>query len=109
MNNVDVTIAFVQTLVVGGLIGGTVVTAFVQFLKSNFIPAQFANKYPRLTTVVTSALAAIALTYTTCKAGAEACTQLTQSWVGWICMTIAVFIIAVLIYNNVLRDKPNTP
>lgn len=105
MNEIQVVIAFIQSIVVGGLIGGALVTAFVQFLKSNFIPLQFANKFPRITTAITAVLAAVALTYTQCQSGAQACVELVRTPVGIIAGAIAIFIVSVLIYNNVLRDK----
>lgn len=106
MNELQVAIAFIESIVVGGLVGGALVTGFVQFLKSNFIPLQFANKFPRTTTAITAVLAAVALTYTQCQAGAQACVELVRTPLGIAAGAVAIFIVSVLIYNNVLRDKP---
>lgn len=108
MSEIQIAILFIQSIVVGGLVGGTLVVGFVQFLKSNFIPMQFANKFPRITTAITAILAAVALTYAQCQAGAEACVELVRTPLGIASGAIAIFIVAVLIYNNVLRDKPQS-
>lgn len=108
MNQIEIAILFIQSLVVGGLVGGVLVTGFVQFLKSNFIPLQFANKFPRITTAITAILAAVALTYTQCQTGAQACVELVKTPLGIASGAVAIFIVAVLIYNNVLRDKPQS-
>jgi hypothetical protein len=108
MSEVQIAIEFIQNIFISGLIGGTLVVGFVQFLKSNFVPSQLANKYPRITTAVISLLASLALTYTQCAAGAAACVELVKTPVGIVSGTIAIFIVAVLIYNNVLRDKPQS-
>jgi hypothetical protein len=106
MNELQVALDFITNLVVGGLVGGALVTGFVQFLKSNFIPLQFANKFPRTTTAFTAILAAIALTFTQCQSGAQACVELVKTPLGIAAGAVAIFIVSVLIYNNVLRDKP---
>lgn len=106
MHQIEIAVLFIQSLVVGGLVGGATVTALIQFMKSNFIPLQFANKYPRTTTVITSIFAAIALTYAQCQAGAQVCIELVKTPLGIVAGAIAVLIVAVIIYNNMLRDKP---
>lgn len=108
MSELQIALDFITNLVVGGLVGGALVTGFVQFLKSNFIPLQFANKFPRTTTVITSILAAVALTYTQCQSGAQACVELVKTPLGIAAGAVAIFIVSVLIYNNVLRDKPQS-
>ena len=108
MNELQIAISFVQNIVVSGLVGGALVVAVVEFLKSNFIPSRLANKYPRTTTAVTSLVASVALVYSQCAAGAVACVELVKTPLGIACGAVAAFVIAVLIYNNVLRDKPQS-
>ena len=105
MSEIETTITFIKPIVESGLIGGTLVMTIVQFLKSNFVPSQLANKYPRIITVILSIIGALVATYAQCSVAAAICTAMIATPLGIACTAIAIFIIAVLIYNNVLRDK----
>jgi len=106
MSEVETTISFIKTIIESGLIGGTLVMTVVQFLKSNFIPSQLANKYPRITTGILSLVGALVATYAQCSVASAVCTAMIATPLGIASTAVAIFIIAVLIYNNVLRNKP---
>lgn len=98
MNVVD----FLQTIVVSG----AAVTMLVQFLKSNFVPPQIFNKYPRLTTFLASVAVTAFVAWQKCNDIVAGCQSLFQQPLDYVAAVIGIFLIAVTLYNNVLRDKP---
>jgi hypothetical protein len=95
-------VEFLQTIIVSG----AAVTLIVQFLKSNFIPPQIFNKYPRLTTFAASIVATLVAVWQKCQDVVAGCQSLLQQPLDYAAAVIGIFIIAVVLYNNVLRDKP---
>lgn len=98
MNIVD----FLQTITVSA----AAVVAIVQFLKSNFIPPQIFNKYPRLTTLAASIAATAFAAWQKCNDIVAGCQSLFQNPLDYVAAVVGIFLIAVVLYNNVLRDKP---
>lgn len=92
---------FLPTIVVGG----SAVTAIVQFLKSNFVKSQVFNKHPRLTTFIASITATVFAAFIQCKDIVDGCQSLFTQPIDYATAIIGVFLIAVTLYNNVLRDK----
>lgn len=97
-------VEFLQTITVSA----AAVVALVQFLKSNFIPATVFNKYPRLTTFAASVLAVVVAAWQKCNSIVDGCASLFQQPLDYVAAVVGVFLIAVLLYNNVLRDKPQS-
>lgn len=95
-------VEFIQTI----LVGGVATTLAVQFLKSNFIPVQF-EKYPRLTAFAVSIVATIVAVWQKCQDVVAGCQTLLQQPLDYAAAVAGIFLIAVVAYNNVLRDKPN--
>lgn len=97
-------VEFLQTIVVSG----AAVTAIVQFLKSNFVPATVFNKYPRLTTFFASVAATLVAVWQKCQDVVAGCQTLLQQPLDYAAAVVGIFLIAVVLYNNVLRDKPQS-
>ncbi len=97
-------VEFLQTVVVSG----AAVTVIVQFLKSNFVPATIFNRYPRLTTFVASILATLVAVWQKCQDVVAGCQSLLQQPLDYVAAVVGIFLIAVILYNNVLRDKPQS-
>lgn len=97
-------VEFLQTIVVSG----ATVTLIVQFLKSNFVPATVFNKYPRLTTFAASVAATAFAAWQKCQDIVAGCQSLFQQPLDYAAAVVGIFIIAVVLYNNVLRDKPQS-
>ncbi len=95
-------VEFLQTIVVSG----AAVTAVVQFLKSNFVPSTVFNKYPRLTTFFASVGATLVIVFKQCQEVAGGCQSLVHTPLDYVAAIAGIFLIAVVLYNNVLRDKP---
>lgn len=94
-------IEFLQVI----LVGGVTTTLAVQFLKSNFIPVQF-QKYPRLTAFGVSVLATVIAIWQKCQDVVAGCQSLLQQPLDYAAAVAGIFLIAVITYNAVLRDKP---
>lgn len=94
-------VEFLQTVVVSG----ASVTLIVQFLKSNFVPSSVFNKYPRLTTFAASVAATAFAAWQKCSDIVAGCQSLLQQPQDYAAAVIGIFIIAVVLYNNVLRNK----
>lgn len=93
-------INFIQVL----LVGGFATTIAVQFLKSNFIPVQF-QKYPRLTAFGVSILATVVAVWQQCQNVVAGCQTLLQQPLDYVAATIGIFLVAIVTYNALLRDK----
>lgn len=93
-------VEFIQTI----LVGGVATTLAVQFLKSNFIPVQF-EKYPRLTAFGAALVATGVAVWQKCADVVEGCQALLQQPLDYAAAVAGIFLIAVVAYNNVLRDK----
>lgn len=93
-------VEFLQTV----LVGGVATTLAVQFLKSNLIPVQF-QKYPRLTAFGASVIATLVAVWQNCQDVVEGCQALLQQPLDYAAAVAGIFLIAVVAYNNVLRDK----
>jgi len=93
-------IEFLQTITVSG----AAVTVFVQFLKSNFVPATVFNKYPRLTTLASSVAVTAFVAWQKCQTIVAGCQSLFQQPMDYVAAVVGVFMIAVILYNNVLRE-----
>lgn len=96
-------IDFIQVILVGGI----ATTIAVQFLKSNFIPVQF-EKYPRLTAFGVSLLATAVAVWQQCQNIVAGCQTLLQQPLDYASAVAGIFLIAVVTYNAVLRDKPRS-
>jgi len=96
-------IEFLQVI----LVGGVTTTLAVQFLKSNFIPVQF-EKYPRLTAFGVSVLATVVAVWQKCQDVVAGCQTLLQQPLDYAAAVAGIFLIAVVTYNAVLRDKPQS-
>lgn len=96
MNVVD----FLQTI----LVGGVATTLAVQFLKSHLIPVQF-ERYPRLTAFAVSVLATGVAVWQKCEDVVAGCQSLVQQPLDYAAAVLGVFLIAVVTYNNVLKDR----
>lgn len=96
-------IEFLQVILVGGM----ATTLAVQFLKSNFIPVQF-QKYPRLTAFGVSVLATGVAVWQKCQDVVAGCQTLLQQPLDYAAAIAGIFLIAVVTYNAVLRDKPQS-
>lgn len=97
-------VEFLQTIVVSG----AAVTAIVQFLKSNFVPATVFNKYPRTTTFLASVAAVLFTVWQECQNLVTGCQTLLQQPLDYVAAVVGIFLIAVTLYNGVLRDKPHS-
>ncbi len=86
------------------LVGGVATTLAVQLLKSNFIPVQF-QAYPRLTALGVSIVATAVTIWQQCQTVVAGCQAFLQQPVDYIAAVAGVFLIAVVTYNAVLRDK----
>lgn len=95
------TVQFLQTL----FVGSAAVVATVQFLKSNFVPMQFANKYPRITTLLASIAATLFAVWQQCQSVVAGCQTLLQQPMDYVAAVFGIFFFAVVVYNNVLRDR----
>lgn len=95
------TVQFIQTL----FLGSAAVVLTVQFLKSNFVPLQFANKYPRMTTFLASIAATLFAVWQQCQSVVAGCQSLLREPTDYIAAVFGIFFFAVVVYNNVLRDK----
>lgn len=95
-------VEFLQTITVSA----AAVVAIVQFLKSNFVPATVFNKYPRLTTFFASVAATAFAAWQKCQDIVAGCQSLFQQPLDYVAAVVGIFLIAVILYNNVLRDKP---
>jgi hypothetical protein len=73
------------------------VVAVQQILKLNVIPVFFANKYPVLTNVLLSAIAAVIVTWQT------AITLV--GWVEWVVYVATISVLAAITYNMTLRNS----
>lgn len=73
------------------------VVAVQQILKLNVIPVYFANKYPVITNVLLSTIAAVIVTWQT------AVTLVT--WVEWVVYVATVSVLAAITYNMTLRNS----
>jgi len=99
----DQVINFIQVI----LVGGFATTLAVQFLKSNFIPIQF-QKYPRLTAFGVSILATAVAVWQQCQNIVAGCQTLVQQPLDYAAAVAGIFLIAVVTYNAVLREKPTS-
>lgn len=93
-------VEFLQTI----LVGGFATTLAVQFLKSNLIPVRF-QQYPRLTALGASIVATLVAVWQQCETVVEGCQALVQQPADYVAAVAGIFLIAVVAYNNVLRDK----
>lgn len=93
-------IEFIQTI----LVGGVATTLAVQFLKSNIVPLQF-QKYPRLTAFGVSVVATGVAIWQKCQDVVAGCQTLVQQPLDYAAAVAGIFLIAVVAYNNILRDK----
>jgi hypothetical protein len=73
------------------------VVAVQQILKLNVVPIYFANKYPILTNIVLSAIAAVVVTWQTAV-------QLIGV-IDWIVYVATVSVLAAITYNMTLRNS----
>lgn len=93
-------IEFLQVI----LVGGFATTLAVQLLKSNFIPVQF-QKYPRLTAFGASIVATGIAVWQKCESLVQGCQALVTQPLDYAAAVAGIFLIAVVAYNNILRDK----
>ena len=73
------------------------VVAVQQILKLNVIPVYFANKYPVITNVILSAIAAVVVTWQTAVS--------LVTWVEWVVYVATVSVLAAITYNMTLRNS----
>lgn len=72
------------------------VVAVQQILKLNVVPLSFANRYPVLTNILLSAIAAVVVTWQT----AVALVSVTE----WVIYIATISVVAAITYNNTLRN-----
>lgn len=92
-------VELIQTI----LVGGVATTLAVQFLKSKVIPVEF-QRFPRLSALGVSVVAAVIAAYQQCSDGS--CSALVNQPIDYAGAVAGIFIVAVVTYNNVLKDKP---
>lgn len=92
-------VELVQTI----LVGGVATTFAVQILKSKMVPVAFQN-YPRLSAFGASIIASSVAAYQQCSDGS--CSALVNQPLDYAAAVAGVFIVSVVTYNNVLKDKP---
>lgn len=73
------------------------VVAVQQILKLNVVPVYFANKYPVLTNVVLSTIAAVVVTWQTALS--------LVGWVDWVVYVATVSVLSAITYNMTLRNS----
>ena len=73
------------------------VVAVQQILKLNVLPVYFANKYPVLTNVVLSAIAAVIVTWQTAVNLVD--------WTQWVAYVATVSVLAAITYNMTLKNS----
>lgn len=73
------------------------VVAVQQILKLNVIPVYFANKYPILTNVILSAVAAVVVTWQTAVN--------LVTWAQWVVYVATVSVLAAITYNMTLKNS----
>lgn len=67
-----------------------------QFLKFNFVPVKFANKYPVPTVILLSAAASVFVVLRT--------PVQPKSWIDWAVLVGTITVTAALTYNTTLRN-----
>lgn len=73
------------------------VVAVQQILKLKVVPVSFANRFPVLTNVVLSVLAAIIVVWQTKLAP--------QTPAEWLLLVVTISVVAAIIYNNTLANS----
>lgn len=73
------------------------VVAVQQILKLNIIPVLFANKYPVLTNILLSAIAAVVVTWQTAV--------VLVGWVEWVTYVATVSVLAAITYNMTIKNS----
>lgn len=73
------------------------VVAVQQILKLNVIPVYFANKFPVMTNVLLSIIAAVVVTWQT--------TVNLVAWTEWVVYIATISVLAAITYNMTLRNS----
>lgn len=73
------------------------VVAVQQILKLNVIPVYFANKYPVLTNIALSIVAAIVVTWQTAITLVD--------WKQWVAYVVTLIVLSAVTYNATLRNS----
>lgn len=74
------------------------VVAVQQILKLNVVPLYFANKYPVLTNVLLSIVAAVVVTWQTTVVALV-------DWVDWVTYVATISVLAAITYNMTIRNS----
>lgn len=72
------------------------VVAVQQILKLNIVPLAFANRYPVLTNILLSIVAAVVVTWQTAVS--------LIGWVEWVVYVATISVVAAVTYNSTLRN-----
>ena len=78
-------------------VGALAVVAVQQILKLNVIPVYFANKYPVVTNIALSIIAAVIVTWQT--------TINLVTWENWVVYVATISVLAAVTYNMTLRNS----
>jgi len=73
------------------------VVAVQQILKLNVIPVYFANKYPILTNIILSTIAAVVVTWQTAVSLVD--------WKDWVVYIATISVLSAITYNMTLRNS----